>query len=448
MSRERPGTAGPAVSVFGLGYVGTVCATGLAARGLRVVGVDVSERKVSAVTAGHAPLLEPGLGDLLASQVRARRLTATTDARAALDASDVVLVCVGTPSAANGSLSTVALERVMETIGQALRGRRRRLTVVVRSTVLPGTSEDLLIPMLEDASGRSVGGDFGYAVNPEFLREGTSLADFNDPVKTVIGEISPETGDLVAALYKPVTGPLVRTTVRAAELAKYIDNAFHALKITFANEVGAICRAFNLDSHEVMRSFLIDTRLNISTAYLRPGFAFGGSCLPKDLRALLHASRRRDLHTPVLESVLESNEKCLTRVLDTIVGLGRRRVGMFGLSFKPNTDDLRESPFVELGERLLGKGFDLKIYDPSVLPSQLVGSNREYIAERMPHLSALLAESPEEVLDHAEVCVIGAAGNDTVQALANSNGRVIVDLVRLPDASQRRASSKYIGVGW
>lgn len=336
----------------------------------------------------------------------------------------------------------------MSTIGAALAHRRTRHTVVVRSTMVPGTSEGLLIPLLERTSGLRAGADFGYAVNPEFLREGSSLKDFFDPVKTVIGELGATSGDAVAHLYDRFPGAVFRLPVRAAEMAKYVDNAFHALKITFANEIGAVCRAFELDSHPVMDTFLADRRLNISAAYLTPGFAFGGSCLPKDLRALLYAARRRDLDLPLLESILPSNEKSIARIVDTVIALGRRRVGMFGLSFKPNTDDLRESPFVELGERLLGKGFQLKIYDPQVSPGQLVGANRQYVATHIPHLSALLADSTDEVLEHADVCIVGAAREETVKALAHSNGRRIIDLVRLPDANVRREREGYVGVAW
>ncbi len=436
------------IAVFGLGYVGCVSAAALAARGHEVVGVDTAPVKVSAVNDGQTPVLEPGLDKLVRATVSQGRLRATTDGASAIAASEVSLVCVGTPSAPNGSLSTVALARVMTAIGEALPSCDGRHTVIVRSTMVPGTADELLIPILEESSGLVASRDFGFAVNPEFLREGSSLSDFDNPVKTVIGELDTASGDVVEHLYEGFAGTVVRLSVKGAEMAKYIDNAFHALKITFANEIGTVCRTFGLDSHEVMRSFFADTKLNISPAYLMPGFAFGGSCLPKDLRALLYASQRRDLDLPLLESILASNEQSVARIVDAVVGLGCRRVGIFGLSFKPDTDDLRESPFVELSERLIGKGFQLKIYDPKVSLARLVGANLEYIEERLPHLSALLTETVDDVLQHAEVCIVGAAREETVRALAETNAHTIIDLVRLPDAVQRRRGSHYIGVAW
>ncbi len=284
--------------------------------------------------------------------------------------------------------------------------------------------------------------------NPEFLREGTSLADFADPPKTVIGELDEASGDVVAALFDGLPGPVFRVAIPVAEMVKYVDNAFHAVKIAFANEIGAAARAFDVDSHAVMEIVKADRKLNVSEAYLTPGFAFGGSCLPKDLRALLHAAGRRDVDLPLLESVLPSNEVHLQRVVDAVLAHGRRRVAIIGLSFKPGTDDLRESPLVELAERLLGKGCQLKIFDPEVSLSQLVGANREYIEQRIPHLSALLVGSVDEALADADVCVVGAPSPEALHALASSNGRLLVDLVRLPDAERRRGSEGYVGVAW
>ncbi len=436
------------IAVFGLGYVGCVTAAALADRGHDVVGVDVNPTKVRLIEAGQTPVLEPGLADLVAKTVAEGRLSATEDAAKALTDSTLSLVCVGTPSAPNGSLNTEALERVAKTIGRCLDATNGRHTVVIRSTTLPGTCEGLLRPLLEEASGRRAGDAFGLAVNPEFLREGSSLTDFERPPKTVIGELDEASGAPVADLYADIPARLFRVSLRVAEMVKYVDNAFHALKIGFANEVGALAQSFGLDSYEVMEIMRADTKLNISPAYLTPGFAFGGSCLPKDLRALVHAARRSDLDVPLLESILVSNERHLQRTVDVIVGLGARRVGLFGLSFKPGTDDLRESALVELAERLLGKGFELKIYDPTVSLSRLMGANREYIEKRIPHLSALLAETPEEVFAHAEVCVLGAASPEAIAALADLDGRVVIDLARLPDASDRRGQAGYLGVAW
>ncbi len=436
------------VAVFGLGYVGCVSAAGFASRGHDVVGIDLNSAKVGLVQDGKTPVLEPGLADLVAKSVVDGRLRATSDGAAAVADADLSLICVGTPSSDNGSLSTEALERVVETIGRALPAARERHTVVVRSTTLPGTCDRLVVPLLERASGGSAGKDFGVSVNPEFLREGSSLDDFNHPPKTLIGELDAASGAAVERLYDGFPAPLFRVPPAVAEMAKYVDNAFHALKIDFANEIGAACQAFGLDSHEVMAIFASDTKLNISTAYLTPGFAFGGSCLPKDLRALLYACRHHDVELPLLESIIPSNERHLQRTVDLLLRLGRRRVGIFGLAFKHGTDDLRESPLVELAERLLGKGFELKIFDAAVSFSTLVGANREYIERRIPHLAALMTDSPAEVMSHAEVCVIGAQTTEAIEAVARPNGRAVIDLVRIPDAAARRGEAGYFGVAW
>jgi GDP-mannose 6-dehydrogenase len=439
------------ISVFGLGYVGCVSAACLAARGNEVVGVDVNPTKIDLITRGQAPVVEERIGELTAEVVASGALRATTDVAEAVAATEVSLVCVGTPSAPNGSLSTAYLERVAEQIGAALAEPSHRHTVVFRSTMLPGTCLDLLVPILERACGKTAGVDFGVAVNPEFLREGTSVRDFFEPPKTVIGELDTASGDVVAALYEGLPGDVFRVPIPVAEMTKYADNAFHALKIGFANELGAICRALGLDSHQVMDVFLADRKLNVSPAYLRPGFAFGGSCLPKDLRGLVYAARRADVSVPILEHVLPSNEEHLRRAFELIAATGRRRVGLFGLSFKPGTDDLRESPLVELAERLIGKGYHLRIYDANVTLSRLMGANREYIESRLPHLGDLLY-SLDDVLSHAEVCVIGCKDPALLEALQHVGDwvgdRTIIDLVRLPDAERRRAEQGYVGLGW
>lgn len=436
------------ISVFGLGYVGCVSAACLAASGHEVVGVDVNPLKVDLITRGQAPVVEERIGELTSEVVRSGALRATTDVAAALAATEISLVCVGTPSASNGSLSTVYLERVSEQIGRALAAKAERHTVVFRSTMLPGTCADLLVPTLERASGLRAGHDFGVAVNPEFLREGTSVRDFFEPPKTVIGEFDAGSGDVVAALYEGLPGQVFRVPVAVAEMTKYADNAFHGLKIGFANEIGAICRALGLDSHRVMDVFLADSKLNISTAYLRPGFAFGGSCLPKDLRGLVYAARRADVSVPLLSHVLPSNEDHLRRAFELVAAAGSRRIGLFGLSFKPGTDDLRESPLVELAERLLGKGYDLRIYDANVSLSRLMGANRDYIESRLPHLGDLLTHSAADVLSHADVCVVGCKDPAVLGALDDAGDRTIIDLVRLPDADVRRAHPGYVGLGW
>ena len=436
------------IAVFGLGYVGCVSAACFARQGHDVVGVDTSSVKVDLINAGRTPVLESGLGALIDQQRSAKRLSATTDGAAAVAASDLSMICVGTPSASNGSLSLDAIERVALSIGAALPTCERRHTVVLRSTVLPGTSERVVLPLLESASGLRADEDFGIAVNPEFMREGAAVADFDDPPKTVIGELSPASGDPLAKLYEELQAPIFRVPLRVAETIKYADNAFHALKIAFANELGAFCQAFAVDSHEVMDVFLADRKLNISEAYLRPGFAFGGSCLPKDLRALVHAAQRADLELPLLKSILPSNDRHLRRTADVILALGRRRVGLLGLAFKPGIDDLRESPLVALAETLVGKGYDLRIYDPAVAVSRLVGANKEHMVEHLPHLSDLMVERVDELLAHAEVCVVGAATPEAVRAIAAARDLYVIDLVRLPDAAQRRGEEGYVGVAW
>lgn len=437
------------LSVFGLGYVGCVSAACFAARGHEVVGVDVDPGKVETINRGQAPVVEDRLGELTAQTVGSGALRATGDAAEAVRGSELSLVCVGTPSAPNGGIDTAFVERVSEQIGASLAEKEGRHTVVFRSTMLPGTCEERLLPLLERASGRTAGRDFGVCVNPEFLREGTGVRDFHDPPKTVVGELDEESGEPVAGLYDGLPGPRFRVRLPIAEMIKYADNAFHALKVGFANEIGALSRSLGLDSHELMQVFRADTKLNISPAYLSPGFAFGGSCLPKDLRAIVHQAGRKDVEVPILSSVLASNEAHLRRTFELIAASGRRRVGVLGLAFKSGTDDLRESPLVDLTERLLGKGYELRVYDGTVALSRLVGSNREYLDAHLPHLSRLLADSPAEVIDHAEVCIVGTREPDVVEALTRADGdRLIVDLVRLPGSEERRGQPGYVGVGW
>ena len=436
------------ISVFGLGYVGCVSAACLASRGNTVVGVDISPIKVELINAGKAPVVEERIGELTTEMVESGALRATSDIAMAIAQTDISLICVGTPSASNGSLSTVYLERVAEEIGAAIRDKETRHTVVFRSTMLPGTCLSLLVPALEKASGKLAGVDFGVAVNPEFLREGTSVKDFFAPPKTVIGQFDADSGDLVAELYGGLPGEVFRVPIPVAEMAKYADNAFHGLKIGFANEMGAICQAIGLDSHDVMDVFMADTKLNISTAYLRPGFAFGGSCLPKDLRGLVYAAQRADVSVPILSNVLLSNETHLRRAVDAVIATGARKIGLFGLSFKAGTDDLRESPLVELAERLLGKGFDLKIYDANVSMSRLIGANKEYIEKSLPHLGDLLTSDANAVLAHADVCVVGSKDAAVLGVLEGAGEKPVIDLVRLPDARERRAEPGYVGIGW
>jgi GDP-mannose 6-dehydrogenase len=436
------------VSVFGLGYVGCVSAACLAAQGHEVVGVDVNSTKVDLVNRGQSTVVEERIREITEQVVRDGALRATTDVTEAINATDISLICVGTPSASNGSLSTEYLERVAEEIGVALAAKDSRHTVVFRSTMLPSTCEKLLIPLLEKSSDKVAGADFGVVVNPEFLREGTSVRDYYDPPKTVIGQLDEASGEPVAELYKDLPGPVFRVPIAVAEMTKYVDNCFHGLKVGFGNEIGAICHALGLDSHKVMDIFLADTKLNISPAYLRPGFAFGGSCLPKDLRGLVHAARRADVSVPILEHVLPSNSEHLRRAFELVVATGKRKIGLLGLSFKPGTDDLRESPIVELAEQLLGKGYDVRIYDANVTLSRLIGANRDYIDARVPHLSQLLGDDIDAVKDHAEVLIVGNKDEAVLAAVKDPGDRIVIDLVRLPDAEQRRGKPGYVGLGW
>jgi len=439
------------VSVFGLGYVGTVSAACLATEGHDVIGVDVNPAKLAMIGEGRTPVVEERIGDIVAEVVASGRLTVTDAVTTAIHGTDLSLVCVGTPSAPNGSLDTTYLQRAAREIGEALATRddaAGRHTVVFRSTMLPGTCLGVLVPILEDASGLIAGQDFGVAVNPEFLREGSSVKDFYDPPKTVVGELDPASGDAVLSLYAGLGAPEFRVEPPVAEMTKYVDNTFHGLKIGFANEIGALARELGVDSHDVMEIFLSDTKLNISPAYLRPGFAFGGSCLPKDLRGLVHAARRHDVRVPILENVLPSNDEHIQRAFEHVAATGKRRVGVFGLAFKGGTDDLRESPLVELCERMLGKGYDLRIYDPAVVESALLGANRAFIEAHLPHLRDLLVDSVADVVDHAEVLVVGKADDDVRTALGHGTAVPVIDLVRLPDAAARRQQEGYVGLAW
>ncbi len=437
------------VSVFGLGYVGCVSAACLASRGHRVVGVDVNPEKMESLRQGRSPVVEDEIGDLTAEVVAAGNLVVTQDARAAVSDTDISLICVGTPSTTGGGLTTRYLEEVTSEIGAALAEKDCWHVVVFRSTMVPGTCEKLLIPLLERTSGKRAGVDFGVCVNPEFLREGTSVRDFFDPPKTVVGGTDSRSQETLLGLYEGLPGPRFQVPITVAEMTKYVDNSFHAVKVGFANEVGAICAALGLDSHAVMDIFLADTKLNVSPAYLRPGFAFGGSCLPKDLRALTHTARRHDIDIPLLANVLVSNEAHLRRALDVVVAAGRRKVGIFGLSFKTGTDDLRESPMVELAERLIGKGFDVKIHDANVILSRLVGANRSYIDERLPHIGEVLVDKVDAVLEHGEVLIVGSRAPEVVDAISSvGSDRLIIDLVRLPNAVHLRETPNYKGIGW
>jgi GDP-mannose 6-dehydrogenase len=435
------------ISVFGLGYVGAVSAGCLAKDGHRVIGVDPNPTKVDLINAGHSPIVEAEIGEIIASSAASGSLTATTDPATAVLDTDLSLVCVGTPSNPNGSLDLRYVRAVCKDIGTALASKKNRHTVVVRSTMLPGSMREIVIPLLEEHSRKRAGADFGVCNNPEFLREGTAVYDYHHPPKTVIGELVPGDGDLLATLYDALEAPLIRVPVDTAEMVKYVDNVWHALKVGFANEIGNLCKQMHLDGQQVMSIFCQDQKLNLSSYYLRPGFAFGGSCLPKDLRALNYKASRLDLNTPILSSILPSNAVQIQRGFDMIQDKGSKRVGVLGFSFKAGTDDLRESPIVELIERLLGKGFDVRIYDKNVNVARLVGANREYILNHVPHIANIMVGSVAEVLASADTVVIGNGSEEfrDVVSLLNPKQHVI-DFVGV--AKPREPSNQYDGIGW
>ena len=395
------------ISIFGLGYVGAVSAGCLAHDGHEVVGVDPVQLKVDFINSGHTPIVEPQIGEIVAENVKLGRLSATTDPLTAIQETELTFACVGTPSQLNGNLDLSHIRRTCEQIGAALKVKKAYHTVVIRSTILPGTMRNVVIPILEEFSGKKAGVEFGLCNNPEFLREGSAVKDFYGPPKTVIGELNPSSGEVLATLYAKFDAPLIRTSLEVAEMVKYVDNSWHALKIGFANEIGNLAKAMGVDSHEVMKIFVQDTKLNISPTYLMPGFAFGGSCLPKDLRALTYQAKSHDLEVPILSSILPSNEMQVRHGLQLVIDSRHKRVGILGFSFKAGTDDLRESPVIELIERLLGKGFDLRIYDKNVNIASLAGANRDFILNRIPHISRLMVQNIAAVLEHAETVVIG-----------------------------------------
>jgi GDP-mannose 6-dehydrogenase len=435
------------ISIFGLGYVGTVSAGCLANVGHEVIGVDPALTKVELVNQGQSPIIEAEIGELLALTVRSGRLRATDDGEDAIRGTDLSFVCVGTPSLPNGNLDLTYIRRVCEVIGKALKHKPHWHTVVIRSTILPGTMRQVVIPTLEECSGKHAGTDFDVCNNPEFLREGTAVKDFRCPPKTVIGQMDDAGGELLASLYAGVPAPLIRTDLETAEMVKYVDNGWHALKVGFANEIGALCKSLSVDSHRVMNIFCQDKKLNISSAYLCPGFAFGGSCLPKDLRALAYTAKMRDVELPILRAVLPSNDLQIARGLQLITEHGHKRIGVLGMSFKAGTDDLRESPMIEVIERLIGKGYELRIFDRNVSLAALVGANRDFILNRVPHISRLMVRSVEAVLEHAQTVVIGNNHAEFAQVpMQLREDQCLVDFVRIGD--RRSGAGRYDGIGW
>jgi GDP-mannose 6-dehydrogenase len=434
------------ISVFGLGYVGAVSAGCLATDSHEVIGVDPNQTKVDLINRGVTPIIEKDIGEMIAAAAKAGRLRATTSVAEAVQGSDLSLVCVGTPSQLNGNLDLSYVRRVCEEIGAGLQAKSGFHVVVARSTMLPGSMRNVVIPTLEQSSGKVAGKDFGVCNNPEFLREGTAVFDYYHPPKTVIGETDARAGDQLMQLYAKMEAPLVRTSVEAAEMVKYADNNWHALKVAFANEIGNICKAVGIDGHEVMSIFCQDTKLNLSAYYMKPGFAFGGSCLPKDVRALTYKARSLDVDTPVLNAILPSNERQVARAIDMITAKSHRKVGVLGFAFKAGTDDLRESPMVDVIEHLIGKGYELRLYDKNVNVAALTGANRDYILNHIPHISRLMVNSMDEVTGWAETIVIGNGASEFRPVPDQLKpGQVVVDYVRI---SQRKSGTGYDGICW
>ena len=434
------------ISIFGLGYVGAVSAGCLASDGHEVIGVDPNKTKVELINQGTTPIIEKDIGEMIAATVKSGHLRATADVRDAVFGSDMSLICVGTPSQLNGNLDLSHVRKVCQEIGAAIAEKDSFHVVVARSTMLPGSMRSLVIPTLEAASGKVAGVDFGVCNNPEFLREGTAVHDYYNPPKTVIGESDEKAGALLVQLYEKMDAPLVRTDVETAEMVKYTDNTWHAVKVAFANEIGNICKAVGIDGHKVMEIFCQDTKLNLSPYYMKPGFAFGGSCLPKDVRALTYKARTLDLDLPLLNSILPSNQKQVEKGIKMLADKGARKVGILGFSFKAGTDDLRESPLVDVIEYLLGKGYELKLYDKNVNLAALTGANQDYILNHIPHISKLMVTNMQDVLDFADTIVIGngAAEFKTVPASLKPHQH-IVDLVRI---SKEQSGEQYDGICW
>lgn len=435
------------LSIFGLGYVGCVSAACFTRDGRDVIGVDANQVKVEIINSGRSPIVEPGIEDLIRRGVESGRLRATTNAEQAVHSSDVSLVCVGTPSHNNGSLDLSYVERVCHEIGEAIHTKLDFHIVAIRSTMLPGSVESTVIPALESGSGKKAGRDFKVAINPEFLREGSSISDFANPPFTLIGADDEDTATIMSRLYSHIDAPVITMAIKEAEMVKYACNCFHALKITFANEIGNICKAMDIDSHKVMDAFCKDTKLNLSAYYLKPGFAFGGSCLPKDLRAITYKAKQLDVEAAMLNSILVSNRQQVERAVEMVLGTGRKRVGVLGLSFKSGTDDLRESPMVSLIETLIGKGLKLSIYDRDVELARLFGANKSYIEHEIPHISQLMKPDLNDVVESSEVLVIGKKDDD-FHMLGDklNNGRIVIDLVRMLEV--RQGVKSYQGMCW
>lgn len=436
------------ISIFGLGYVGAVSLACLARDGHNVIGVDIDPAKLDLIRSGKTPVVEEGMVDLMASVSASGRVTVTSNVRQAVLDSDLSLICVGTPSAPNGSQDQTAMMRLAHDLGSALREKSAQHVLVFRSTLVPGSVESILRPIIERESGKTAGKDFHVCFQPEFLREGTSIRDYDKPPFTIVGADSEAPVAALKSLFGHLPCEFHVTSISAAEMVKYCCNNFHALKITFANESARLCEALGVNPFEVMDLVCKDRQLNISPAYLRPGFAFGGSCLPKDLRATMHMSKMRDVDLPMHGAILGSNRAHIDHAIEKVLATGKRRIGMIGLSFKTGTDDLRESPLVLLAEYFIGKGLELLVYDPDVHLSRLLGANSRFIEHHIPHIGNHLRADIESVVAHAEVLVVGI-GNpqifDSLEKLVRAD-QTVLDLVRLPAGKATRG--KVTGLCW
>jgi GDP-mannose 6-dehydrogenase len=434
------------ISIFGLGYVGAVSAGCLASDGHEVIGLDPNQTKVDLINQGLTPIIEKDIGAMISKTVASGHLRATCNIREAVMGSDISLICVGTPSQLNGNLNLSYVRRVCEEIGNALKEKNSFHVVVSRSTMLPGSMRDVVIPTLEMSSGKKAGVDFGVCNNPEFLREGSAVYDYYNPPKTVIGEADAKAGEMLMKLYEKMKAPLIRTDLETAEMVKYADNNWHALKVSFANEIGNLCKAMSIDGHKVMEIFCQDTKLNLSPYYMKPGFAFGGSCLPKDVRALTYKGKSLDLSLPVLNAIMPSNQQQIEKAISMITSKENRKIGILGFAFKAGTDDLRESPIVDVIEHLIGKGYELKLYDSNVNLAALTGANRDYILNHIPHISKLMVQRIDEVLDFADTLVIGNAAKEFHSIPDNLKlGQSVVDLVRV---TKNQSGGQYDGICW
>jgi len=435
------------ISIFGLGYVGCVGLGCLSKNGHKIIGVDLNEAKVSAINSGKSPIVEKDIDNIISEQYKMGNIEATHDSRYAVLNSDVSFICVGTPSTPNGHLNLNAIFKVADEIGKSIKEKDRFHIIVIRSTVLPGTNETVT-KIVEDASGKEKDKDFAVVSNPEFLREGTAVHDYFHPSYTLIGSSSPNAVAIMKEIYSGLESPVVVTEIKIAELMKYVNNSFHAVKIIFANEVGSICKKLGINSHKLMEIFCMDTKLNISPYYFKPGFAYGGSCLPKDLKALCTIAHDNYLESPLLDSIDRSNESQKKIVYDQIIEFKKDKVGFLGLSFKAGTDDLRNSPILDIIERLLGKGFNLKIYDRNVRFSQLMGANREYILKKIPYISKFLIDNPDDLIRSSEVIVVVNSSSEFRDMLNRvPNNTIIYDLVNL-DFKNKQNAENYIGVAW